>query len=336
MLLAGDIGGTKTILALFTSETGPRQPMMETTFRSGNYASLSTMIGEFLRETPFKPHHASFGVAGPITNGRVTLTNLPWVLDERELAAELELESVVLVNDLQAVAQAVPWLTADEVQTLQTGEGDSHGAIAVIAPGTGLGEAFLTWDGARHRAYPSEGGHADFAPTNALEIALFRFMQERYDHVSYERVCSGHAIPDLYAFLHAQQVATSSRQISAQVAAAADPTPMIMRAAVERTCDLCVATLDLFIAILGSQAGNLALAVLATGGVYLGGGIPPRILPQLADKRFLTAFRSKGRVETLLSRIPVHVIVNPKAALIGAACYGLTFQQGKSSSGTGG
>jgi glucokinase len=336
MLLAGDIGGTKTILALFAPDNGPRQPVMEATFPSGHYASLSTMVHEFLRDTPIRPQRASFGVAGPITLGRATLTNLPWLLDERELAAELDLESVALLNDLQAVAQAVPWLTADDVQTLQTGEGDPHGAIAVIAPGTGLGEAFLTWDGAHHRAYPSEGGHADFAPTNALEMELLRFMLDRYDHVSYERVCSGRAIPDLYAFRHAQQVAAPSRQISEQLAAAVDPTPVIMHAAAERTCDLCVATLDLFIAILGAQAGNLALGMLATGGVYLGGGIPPRILPQLADERFLIAFRSKGRVEPLLSRIPVHVIVNPKAALIGAACHGLTFQQAERSTGVGG
>jgi glucokinase len=327
MLLAGDIGGTKTNLAVFSPEAGPRKPLVEATFLSADYDSLEALAGEFLAQVDFEAEQASFGVAGPVVAGQATITNLPWVMNESQLQAALNLApgGVRLLNDLTAIAHAVPWLEPDDLHTLNTGQADPGGSIAIIAPGTGLGEAFLTWDGSRYRAYASEGGHTDFAPANPFEGELLRYLQERFEHVSYERVCSGRGLPNIYAFLRDSGYAQEPAWLAEQLAGADDPTPVIVNAALrgERPCDLCVETLNSFVSILGTEAGNMALNVLATGGVYLGGGIPPRILSVLEGERFLQAFQRKGRLQGLMTRMPIHVILNPKAALIGAACHGL-------------
>jgi glucokinase len=268
---------------------------------------------------------ASFGVSGPVVDGQAEITNLPWVLDEMQLAEALGLSSVRLLNDLDAIAHAVPLLKSDDLHTLNVGQPVSGGAIAVIAPGTGLGEAFLVWDGSRYRAQASEGGHADFAPTNLLEIGLLRYLLQRFEHVSYERVCSGRGIPHIYAYLKDSGYAEEPTWLAEQLATADDPTPIIAKAALDeaRPCELCVATLNTFVSVMGAEAGNLALKVVATGGVYLGGGIPPRILPALEKKPFMEAFQRKGRLSDLMAEIPVHVILDPKVALLGAACHGL-------------
>ncbi len=329
MLLAGDIGGTKTRLAVFSPEAGLRAPLVEKTFPSAHYPSLEAIAREFLaqvsQQVSLPVERASFGVAGPVVAGRAEITNLSWVLDERQLREALNLSSVRLLNDLEAIAQAVPFLEAADLHTLNQGQPTPGGTIAVIAPGTGLGEAFLTWDGARYRTHPSEGGHADFAPTNAFELKLLRHLQGRFKHVSCERVCSGRGLPNIYAYLRDSGYAYESPWLAEPLAAADDPTPIIVKAALheEKPCELCVATLSTFVSILGAEAGNLALKVLATGGVYLGGGIPPRILPVLKHERFMEAFRRKGRMSDLLARMPVHVILNPEVALLGAACHGL-------------
>lgn len=325
MLLAGDIGGTKTNLAIFSPEAGPRRPLVEATFPSSHYPSLEALAREFLAQVDLKPERASFGVAGPVVDGQASITNLPWVMTEAQLQKELGLASVRLLNDLAAIAQAVPWLEPDDLHTLNQGQAAPGGAIAVIAPGTGLGEGFLTWDGARYRAYASEGGHTDFAPTNLLEVDLLRYLLDRFGHVSYERVCSGQGLSNIYAFLKESGHAEEPAWLAEQLAEADDPNPVIVEAALGggRRCELCVATLETFVSILGTEAGNMALNVLATGGVYLGGGIPPRILPALEERRFLEEFRAKGRMSDLMARIPVHVILNPRVALMGAACYGL-------------
>ncbi len=190
LLLAGDIGGTKTNLAVFSSEKGWREPLMEQTFPSGQYPSLEAVVREFLVQQHFSVERASFGVAGPVVGGRATITNLPWVMDKEQLSSALNIPSVRLLNDLDAIAHAVPFLEPNDLHTLNVGQVVAGGSIAVIAPGTGLGEAFLTWDGSRYRPHTSEGGHADFAPTNELEIGLLRFAQQRFKHVSFERVCS--------------------------------------------------------------------------------------------------------------------------------------------------
>jgi glucokinase len=333
MLLAGDIGGTKTNLAVFSPEDGPRAPLAEATFPSADYASLEALVREFLADNKISRlpiERASFGVAGPVAASRATITNLPWVIEETKLQEALNLSSVRLLNDLNAIAHAVPFLEPADLHTLNAGQPASEGAMAVIAPGTGLGEAFLTWDGTRYRPHPSEGGHADFAPTNPFEFELLRYLRDRFDwgrfeHVSYERVCSGRGLPNIYAYLKDSGYADEPAWLTEQLAAADDPTPIMVNAALDsqKGCQLCVATLNAFVSILGAEAGNLALKVLASGGVYLGGGIPPRILPALEEERFMKAFRRKGRMSDLLARVPVHIILNPKVALLGAACHGL-------------
>lgn len=325
MILAGDIGGTKTNLALFSSEAGPHRPQAEATYASAQYASLDAVVAAFLATYAAPIEAACFGVAGPVVAGRAEITNLPWVIDSAALRVSLGLRAVYLLNDLESIAQAVPILEAEDIATLNQGLPVRGGAIGVIAPGTGLGEAFLTWEGTRYRAHPSEGGHASFAPTTPAEIELLRYLQGQIGHVSYERVCSGIGIPNIYAYFRDRVFKHETPAIAAELATATDPTPIIVRAAIAEPaiCPLCVATLETFVGILGAEAGNLALKVLATGGLYLGGGIPPRLLAQLRLPRFLEAFRDKGRFGELLNDMPVHVILNPKAGLLGAASYAL-------------
>jgi glucokinase len=325
MLLAGDIGGTKTSLVIVSAEAGPRAPLAEATFASAHYPSLEAIVREFLLQVDLKVERATFGVAGPVVAGRARITNLPWVVEERRLQESLSLASVRLLNDLEAIANAIPFLEPADLHTLSEGERASAGAIAVIAPGTGLGEAYLIWDGSRYRAYASEGGHAAFAPVTSLEVELLRYLQARFGYVSCERVCSGPGISNIYGFLKDSGHAEEPDWLAGQLTATEDPTPIIVNAALddERSCELCVATLDVFVSILGAEAGNMALKVLATGGVYLGGGIPPRILPALEQGGFMESFQHKGRLSDLLARMPVHVILDLKAALLGAACYGL-------------
>lgn len=324
MLLAGDIGGTKTNLAMFSAAEGWNKPLAEATFPSAHYPDLETLVQEFLAQHHVPIEHASFGVAGPVVNGRATITNLPWVLDEEHIKQTLHLPSVSLLNDLTAIACGIPYLEAADVHLLNTGKAIKEGAIAVVAPGTGLGEAFLTWEGQRYCAHTSEGGHADFAPTDALQLELLRYLHSRHTHVSFELVCSGKGIPNIYAFLKDTGHATEPTWLTAQLAQAPDPTPIIVENALDtaHACEICTQTVALFVSILGAEAGNMALKVLATGGIYLGGGIPPRILPLLTDGRFIRSFLNKGRLSDLLLPIPVAVILNPNIALLGAARHG--------------
>lgn len=324
MLLAGDVGGTKTTLAIFDPAAGLQVPLAEATFPSDHFPSLEVLVGTFLNRVGLAVDRASFGVAGPVVDGRAIITNLPWVIEERHLRDTLRLSSVRLLNDLDAIASAVPFLEPADLHTIAAGVPAPGGAIAVIAPGTGLGEAFLTWDGRRYRPHPSEGGHADFAPTSPRELDLLRYLMQRFEHVSYERVCSGRGLPHIYAFLKTIGYAEEPAWLAMELAAAEDPAPVIVEAALgHRPCDLCRAALNTFASVLGAEAGNLTLKVLATGGVYLGGGIPPRILSVIGSTHFTEAFRRKGRFAEFLARVPVHVILNPKVGLLGAACHGL-------------
>jgi len=324
MLLAADIGGTKTELAVFSPAEGPRRPVRRAEFPSGEYPSLEAVVREFLRQGNEPIDQASFAVAGPVIAGQAKITNLTWTVDLARLQAELTLDAVTLINDLQAIALAVPILTPDEVAVLNEGKAEASGPIAVIAPGTGLGEAFLTWTGTRYQAHPSEGGHADFAPGNTIEIGLLQYLQQRFAHVSIERVCSGRGLPNIYDYLRDTRYAPETPEVARALAEAEDRAPLIVQHALSPTapCPLCRATLDVFIAIFGAEAGNLALKVLSTGGVYLAGGIPPRILTTLQNGRFVQAFLRKGRLSELLSHMPIRVILS-RAALLGAANYGL-------------
>ena len=333
MLLAGDVGGTKTVLAVFSPETGLDAPRAEATFPSDDYDSLEAIVQDFLTGAGVPVDRACVGVAGPVVAGEATITNLPWRLSEPRLAAVLDLADVRLLNDLEAVAYAIPSLRPDDVLVLNAGQSVPTGNVAVIAPGTGLGQAFLTWDGTRYQAHASEGGHADFAPTTPVQDELLRHLRQRFEHVSYERVCSGMGLPNVYAFLKESGHAEEPAWLAARLETADDPTPVIVEAALAAlaggaSCPIAVATLDTFVGILGAAAGNLALTVLATGGIYVGGGIPPRILPFLERPAFLDALRRKGRFADMLLRAPVRVILNPRAALLGAARHGLdTFGQ---------
>jgi glucokinase len=324
MLLAGDIGGTKTNLAIFSSQAELHTPLYEETLPSARYLSLEALVQDFLRKNGLTVERACFGVPGPVIEGKAKITNLPWLLDEQQLQETLRIPTLRLVNDLAAMAYAIPLLEAEDLYTLNEGEPEARGTRAIIAPGTGLGEAFLTWEGTHYVAHPSEGGHTDFAPTNAFEIGLLRSLLDRFTHVSYEQVCSGIGIPHLYTYLKGNTHLEEQPAISAKIATGPDPTPIIFQGAMaeEEPSALCVATLGAFASILGAEAGNLALKVMATGGVYLGGGIPPRVLPFLQDGRFLHAFQNKGRLSAVLERIPVHVILSPKSALMGAAYHG--------------
>lgn len=326
MLLAGDIGGTKTHLAIFSLRTGPTHEK-DAIFKSADYPSLEAIVQKFLADAGLSVAKAVFGVAGPVVNGESKVTNLPWHITEANLSQTLQLPStsVKLLNDLEAIAYAVPHLAADDLSPLNGDNLDPNlgGHKAVIAPGTGLGEAILFHHNHQFHVLPSEGGHTDFAPHNNLQMGLLRYMMDRYNHVSYERVCSGGlGIPNIHAYLQNVRAAEESPQVAEALRQARDPTPIIIQAALANECELCRATLNIFVSILGAEAGNLALKVMATGGIYLGGGIPPRILTKLKDGTFMAAFVNKGRFADLLRRIPVYVILNENPGLLGAAHYG--------------
>jgi glucokinase len=334
MLLAGDIGGTKTAMGIFSEEKGPHAPLAEGEVHSADYSSLESIAQEFLAKAGLQVDRACFGVAGPVLAGRAKVTNLPWIIDQASLAKELSLKAVHLLNDLEAIACAISGLRPEDVETLSAGEPVERANIAVIAPGTGLGEAFLTWEGAEYRAHSSEGGHADFAPADEIQMRLLDFMRQRFDHVSYEHVCSGVGIPHVYDFFRDREQTPERSGTSERIAAAGDRTKAIIQSALDpaEPSQRCVATIDTVVSIMGSEAGNLALKVMAVGGVYLAGGIPIHIVPVLKSPRFLQFFRRKGRFSEMMSRIPVHLMIG-KVGIAGAAAYGLRRAMEASSSG---
>ncbi|MDA4118875.1 MAG: glucokinase [Thaumarchaeota archaeon] len=322
-LLAGDVGGTKTRLGLFQLHEDPKAAYVEATFPSANYPSLEAIAQEFLAQNRAAIRYASFGVAGPVIQGQAKITNLPWTVDQKAIASALGIADVNLVNDLEATATSVPHLGKSDLLTLNPAKADPHGTMAVIAPGTGLGEAFITLDGPRRHVHPSEGGHADFAPRNPSEVELLTDLMQRMDHVSYEEVCSGIGIRNIHA--HYAKTNADTPRWHAEELDVEDPVPLMARAAFseDSRCGTCAATFDTFASILGAEAGNLALKVLATGGVYIGGGIPRKTLPLFKSPSFMASFMKKGRMSQLVSRIPVQVIINPRAALLGAAHSGI-------------
>lgn len=326
MLLIGDIGGTKVNLAIYDVEDGKPKLEQEATFKSANYDSLEAVAQNFLTETHTNVSKAVFGVAGPVSHGQSHVTNLPWTISEESLSHTLHIPAVKLLNDLEATAYAVPHLSGHEVHALNRDQADErpHGHKAVIAPGTGLGEAILFYNLGEYHVVPSEGGHASFAPTNAVQVGLLNYLLQRFSHVSYERVCSGSmGIPNIYSYLSESRANDANPVVAEAIKEASDPTPVIVRAATLGECELCIAVLNIFTTILGNEAGNMAVKIMATGGIYLGGGIPPRIIEKLKDGTFMAAFVNKGRFANLLSHIPVYVILNDKAALLGSAYYGL-------------
>ncbi len=324
MLIAGDIGGTNTRLALVSPEAGPRKFLAEKIYPSGDFPGLEPIVRTFLEATGATATDACFDVAGPVIAGKAHLTNLPWNLTESELAKDLGLRRVSLLNDLRAIAHAVPHLDPSETIVINAGQPDPQAPLAVFAPGTGLGEAFLIWGGSDYIACASEGGHADFAPVNNEQVALLGFLTQKIGHVAYERVCAGSGLPNVYDFLRERTPAGEPAGFAAALAAAHDRTPLIVDAALKHAGanPLAVEAIRVMIDIWGSEAGNLALKVLSTGGVYLAGGMPPRVVPQLQQGGFMHAFTDKGRFAKLLDAVPVHV-VTINAALLGAALFGL-------------
>lgn len=321
IILAGDVGGTSTRLAFFELEEGRLQAVAERTYASQDFAGLEDIVTRFLAEHPLSAHSAAFGIAGPVRGQRVQTPNLAWTIDGTVLARCVGLAQAGLLNDLEANAWGIAALEASDLVTLHAGAPEASGNQAVISAGTGLGEAGLYWDGTRHRPFACEGGHTDFAPRTPDESRLLSYLFGKFERVSYERVVSGPGLQQIFAFL---QEAQSTGAVSASLQAAlagGDPAAAISRAALERTDAVAIRALDMFVSLYGAEAGNLALKMMATGGVYVGGGIAPRILDRLRGGAFIDAFLSKGRMRPLLESMPVRVILNDKAALFGAARF---------------
>jgi glucokinase len=315
MILAGDIGGTNARLAYFQPSNGSLRLISERIFPSREHKELGEIVTKFLEDSGTRPQSACFGIAGPVRNGRVETSNLPWVIEQARLAKQIQLPDTLLINDLEANAWGIAALGQQDLVSLNRGSDQATGNQAVIAPGTGLGEAGLYWDGSKHHVFACEGGHTDFAPQGDLQIELLRFLETRYEHVSYERILSGPGLVNVYEFLCGKEHGKGPVRSDGQV----DPAAAISRAALDGTDCVAERALDLWISIYGAEAGNLALKVMATGGIFLGGGISPKILPKLTGPAFMEGFLAKGRLRPLVEAIPVQVITNDKAALLGAA-----------------
>jgi glucokinase len=318
-VLAGDIGGTKSLLALCETEGETIRIVREARFDSEAYPGLEAIVTEFLGPGGTAGIDAAgFGIAGPIVDGESRAVNLAWQVVESRLAADIGIPRTRILNDLEAVGLGIPRLRPEDAVPLQVGTENPHGTIAVIGAGTGLGEGFLTWSTLGYQAHPSEGGHCDFAPRTSEECALLDFLRTQHDHVSCERVLSGPGLISLYRFVIARG-APESPLVRDEMAAAEDPAPIVTQHALSRSDEACIRALDIFVSVYGAEAGNLALKVMPTGGVYIVGGIAPRIAGKLQDGPFIEAFRSKGRHASILERIPVRLVIEPRVGLIGAA-----------------
>ncbi|MDM8518727.1 glucokinase [Anaerolineales bacterium HSG6] len=326
MILVGDTGGTKTNLAIYSIDDKAPKLEVESTFRSADFPTLDVIVKKFLNDTNITVDKAVLGVAGPIAKGKAQVTNLSWEISEATLKEIIQVEKMKLINDLEATAYAVPYLADHEVAPLNSERAERRfdANKAVIAPGTGLGEAFLVHHDDGYQIIPSEGGHSSFAPTTPVQLGLLQYMWRTHNHVSYERVCSGSmGIPHIYAYLSETRSEEGNKDVTAKIKTAKDPTPIIVNAALSGECELCLGVLNTFVSILGNEASNLAVKTMATGGIYLGGGIPPRILDKLKEGSFMAAFVNKGRFADMLSHIPVFAILNDKAALLGAFHYAM-------------
>jgi glucokinase len=320
MILAGDIGGTSTRLAAYEPVEGQLRAVVEKTYRSTQFPSLNDIVAKFLGEHSLVVKLACCGIAGPVIDNSVKATNLPWFIEGASLARQFGLDSFVLINDLEANAWGVPALAPSDLVTLNAGEPGVHGNAAVIAAGTGLGEAGLYWDGKRHRPFACEGGHADFAPRTETEIGLLRYLTGKFGRVSYERVVSGMGLCNIHEFLSRLPDRHELPEIVAQLAVPdADIAALVSQAALENRSPVCVEALDLMVSIYGAEAGNAALKFMAYGGLYIGGGIAPKIITKMRDGTFMRAYLAKGRMGRIVAAMPVHVIMNPNTALLGAA-----------------
>ncbi len=323
MILAGEIGATRTRLTAYQTEGSQLTRVIEKIFISQDHASLAEILPQFIRAEGIPVHSACFGVAGPVRGGRSKISNLPWTIDSKELAGQLKLTSVGLLNDLEAYAYGIDALDSKDFITISEGSEDAEGNRAVISAKTGLGMAGLFWDGFRHHPFGCEGGHADFAPTNDLQIELLAYLQKKYGRVSCERILSGPGIRHIYEFLRDENKAEEPQWLREQLSAVADPSPLISQLALEGKAPICEQTLSLFVSVFGAEAGNAALHYMTTGGIFIGGVIASKIAPKMQEAGVMQAVLGKGRMEAILKDMPVKIVTNDDCGLIGAARYTL-------------
>ena len=323
MILAGEIGATRTRLAAFETEGNRLQCVVEKTYMSQDHGGLSELLAQFTRTEGIPVQSACFGVAGPVRSGRSKISNLPWIIDSRELEKQLKLNSVGLLNDLEAYAYGIDALESKDFVTLSEGSEDAEGNRAVISARTGLGVAGLYWDGFRHHPFACEGGHADFAPRNNLQMELLAYLQKKYGRISCERILSGPGIKNIYEFLRDAHKADEPAWLRDQIHAAPDPPALISQLALEGKAAICDQTLSIFVSVFGAETGNCALNFMSTGGIFLGGSIAAKIVGKMKDPEFLKAFLDKGRMEALLKDIPVKIVLNDDCGLVGAARWTL-------------
>src|SRR5246127_119149 len=323
MILAGEIGATRTRLAAFQTEGNRLQCVVEKIYMSQQRDGLSGILAEFIKTEGIPVHSACMGVAGPVRAGRSKISNLPWVIDAREVAQQLKLNSVGLLNDLEAYAYGIDGLESKDFITLSEGLEEAEGNRAVISAKTGLGMAGLYWDGFRHHPFACEGGHADFAPRNELQTELLVYLQKKYGRISCERILSGPGIKNIYDFLRDAHKAEEPDWLRTQIASAPDPPALISKLALEGKSAICDQAMSIFVSVFGAQTGNCALNFMSTGGIFIGGSIAAKIVPKMKDPVFLESFLDKGRMGAILKDMPVKIVVNDDCGMIGAARYTL-------------
>jgi glucokinase len=323
VILVGDIGGTRTRLAAYQTEGNRLDCAVEKTYESQEHAGLQEILVQFIRTEQIPVHSACFGVAGPVRNGKSKISNLPWTIDSRELTSQLKLDSVGLLNDLEAYAYGIDALESKDFVTLSEGMEDAEGNRAVISARTGLGVAGLYWDGFRHHPFACEGGHADFAPKDSLQVELLSYLQKKYGRISCERVLSGPGIRNIYDFLRDTKKAEEPASLHDQISAAHDAPALISKLAIEGKSALCQQTMALFVSVFGAETGNCALRYMTTGGIFIAGIIAAKNVEKMKEPLFLQAFLDKGRMSSLLKDMPVKIVLNDNCGLIGAARYTL-------------
>jgi glucokinase len=324
MILAGDIGGTHARLAAFETEGNRLQCVVEKVYPSREHSGLPEIVADFVKTEGIPAQSACFGVAGPVRGGRSKISNLPWVIDSRELAAQLKLRTVGLINDLEAFAYGIDALESKDFVSISEGSSNAEGNVAVVSAGSGLGEAGLYWDGFRHHPFACEGGHTEFAPKNEVEIELLQYLMKRYgnQHVSYERILSGPGVKNVYDFLRDTSKEEEPEWLKEQLAAASDAPALISELALSKKAPICDRTLSIFVSVFGSEAGNCALKFMGTGGIFVA-GIAGKIVAKMQEPIFMESFLDKGRMKSLLEAIPIKIVLNDDSGLIGAARYTL-------------
>jgi len=323
MILAGEIGATNTRMAAFETEGNRLQSVVEKNYLSQQHDGLSGILADFIKTEGIPVHSACLGVAGPVRAGRSKISNLPWTIDAREVAKQLRLDSVGLLNDLEAYAYGIDGLDSKDFINLSEGSEDAEGNRAVISAKTGLGVAGLYWDGFRHHPFACEGGHTDFAPKDEMQMELLAYLQKKYGRVSCERILSGPGIKNVYDFLRDTHKAEEPEWLRAQLSTAADPPATISQTALEGKAAICDQALSIFVSVFGAEAGNCALNFMSTGGIFIGGKIAAKIVPKMKDPVFMKSFLDKGRMETILKDMPVKIVANDNCGMIGAARYTL-------------